>query len=344
MQSNVLLSVRDLHTWFEIRRLGFFRVGYVQALDGVTFDLKRGEAIAIVGESGCGKSTLAKTILGLHKPIKGEVIFNNRLVSGVEPRHLRWYRSEVGYVQQDPYGAVPPFMTVKQILEEPLKINGVGSKVERAWLVKEALQEVKMTPVKDFLGKYPHQLSGGQQQRLVIARAKITSPKMLVADEPVSMLDASVRVEILQILRRLQQENNLAVIYITHDLSTVRYFSEYIFVMYGARIVERARTADLLEAPSHPYTQALLNATADPDVENATKYREVPAGEPPSLLKPPPGCRFASRCSRKIAGLCDVEEPPAVTLSPDHQVNCWLYEEARVSQYEQPQEQEEAAS
>ncbi len=343
MQSNVLLSVRNLHTWFELRRLGFIRVGYVQALDGVSFDLRRGEAIAIVGESGCGKSTLAKTILALHTPIKGEVVFNNRLVSGVEPRHLRWYRSEVGYIQQDPYGAVPPFMTVKQILEEPLKINGVASKAERAWLIREAMHEVKMTPVNEYLGKYPHQLSGGQQQRLVIARAKITSPKLLVADEPVSMLDASVRVEILQILRRLQQENNLAVIYITHDLSTVRYFSEYIFVMYGARIVERARTADLLAEPSHPYTQALLNATADPDAKNATKYRDVPAGEPPSLLNPPPGCRFASRCSRKIAGLCEVEEPPTITLSPDHQVNCWLYDEARVSQVTQP-EAEEAAS
>lgn len=329
LQRNVLLSVRDLHTWFELRRWGFVRVGFVRALDGVSFDLRRGEALAIVGESGCGKTTLVKTILGLNVPTRGEVVFENRLVSGIEPRYIKWFRSQVGYVQQDPYAAVPPFMTVQRILDEPLRINGVPSKRERQWRVREALKEVKMTPVEDFLQKYPHMLSGGQQQRLVLARSKILNPKLIVADEPVSMLDASVRVEILQLLQKLQYDHNLAVIYITHDLSTVRYFSERIFVMYGAKVVEQAPTRELLDSPSHPYTQALLHAIADPDAENATKFRIVPSGEPPSLLNPKPGCRFFPRCEHAIKGLCETEGPPEFELNSEHKVRCWLHRDAK---------------
>jgi peptide/nickel transport system ATP-binding protein len=339
-----LLSVRDLHTWFELRRWGFVRVGYVKALDGVSFELDRGEALAIVGESGCGKSTLVKSILGLVEPTKGEVVFENRLVSGIEQKYLRWYRAQVGYVQQDPYAAVPPFMTVERILDEPLLINGVPSKKERQWRIREALKEVKLTPVEDFVQKYPHMLSGGQQQRLVLARAKILSPKLLVADEPVSMLDASVRVEILQLLQRLQDELDLAAIYVTHDLSTVRYFSERIFVMYGGKVVEQAGTEDLLANPGHPYTQALLAAIADPEAENAGKLRHVPTGEPPSLLNPPPGCRFAPRCAHAIPGLCDVDEPPQFALDDVHKVRCWLRRDDGVAEPETVELVEKEAS
>lgn len=326
-QNDTLLSVKDLRTWFELRRYGFVRVGHVRALDGVSFDLKRGEAVAVVGESGCGKSTLAKTILGLETPTAGEVHFDGRNLSTPTRETLRWYRARVGYVQQDPYGALPPFMSVKRILEEPLLINGVKDKNEREERIYEAMTELKLTPVEDFLAKYPHMLSGGQQQRVVIARAKILEPRLMVADEPVSMLDASVRVEILQLMRKLQQEYNLAVIYITHDLSTVRYFSERIFVMYGAKIVEQAKMDDLLSDPKHPYTEALLRAIPDPDPKNAETMREVPSGEPPSLLKPPPGCRFHPRCPKMIKGLCDETEPPEVDLGDQHIVGCWLYKD-----------------
>jgi ABC-type dipeptide/oligopeptide/nickel transport system ATPase subunit len=193
--------------------------------------IARGEAIAIVGESGCGKSSLMKTILGLYKPTKGKVVFDDEDLSGLGTKGLRWYRSHVGYVQQDPYGALTPFMTVQRILEEPLIIGGIRSKEERQQRIRKVMEEVKMFPIEDFLGKYPHMLSGGQQQRVVITRAMIMGPNFLVADEPVSMLDASVRVEILKLLRGLQKSYNLSVIYITHDLSTVSYFSERIFVM-----------------------------------------------------------------------------------------------------------------
>lgn len=324
-RNDILLSVNDLHTWFELRRFGFVRVGHVRAVDGVSFELKRGEAVAVVGESGCGKSTLAKTILGLERPTSGQIFFDRKGIEDMGGQTLKWYRARVGYVQQDPYGALPPFMNVRRILEEPLVINGVKDKDEREQRIYATMTELKLTPVEDFLGKYPHMLSGGQQQRVVIARAMILEPELIVADEPVSMLDASVRVEILQLLRRLQEKHDLAVIYITHDLSTVRYFSERIFVMYGAKIIEQAKVDDLLGNPSHPYTNALLRAIPDPDPKNADSYREVPPGEPPSLLKPPPGCRFHPRCPKAIAGLCDVTEPPEIELEESHLVECWLY-------------------
>ncbi len=321
MRDELLLSVKELQTHFELRRGAFARAGFVRAVDGVSFALKPGEAIAVVGESGCGKSTLAKTILGLYRPTAGEVAFGGRRLDGTED--LRWYRSQIGYVQQDPYGALPPFMSVHRILAEPLVINDFkGDKEQR---IREVLEEVKLTPVDDFLSKFPHQLSGGQQQRLVIARAMILKPQFIVADEPVSMLDASVRVEILELLRGLQRLHNLTVIYITHDLSTVRYFAERIFVMYAGKLIEKAPVNELLQNPLHPYTQALLAAIPDPDPQNAATFKPVPAGEPPSLIKPPSGCRFHPRCPAFMKGLCDNEIPPEFEPKAGHSVECWLY-------------------
>lgn len=323
-QRDVLLSIQDLHVWFELRRFGFGHAGYVKAVDGVTFDLHYGETIAIVGESGCGKSSLMKTILGLNKPTKGKVTFEDLNVGLLGGEALRKYRSHIGYVQQDPFGALAPFMNVQQILEEPLRINGVRDSAERESRVRKVMEDVKLTPVDDFLHKFPHMLSGGQQQRVVIARAIILEPKLVVADEPVSMLDASVRVEILKLLRGLQEKYHLAVIYITHDLSTVRYFSERVFVMYAGNVVEKAPVNSLVHNPKHPYTEALMDATSDPDANNALKYRELPPGEPPSLVNPPSGCRFHPRCPKRIEGLCEVEEPYDL-VADDHLVACWLY-------------------
>ncbi|MFZ5911816.1 MAG: ABC transporter ATP-binding protein [Chloroflexota bacterium] len=327
MQENhTLLSIQDLHVWFELRRWGFGHAGYVRAVDGVTFDLGHSQTIAVVGESGCGKSSLMKTILGLHRPTRGGVVFEGRQLDQLGREGMRWYRASVGYVQQDPYGALPPFMTVQQILEEPLVIGGMKDRQEREERTRKVMDEVKLHPADDFLPKFPHMLSGGQQQRVVIARAMIREPKLIVADEPVSMLDASVRVEILKLLRGLQETHHLSVIYITHDLSTVKYFSERIFVMYAGSLVEKAPTRKLLENPLHPYTLALLAATSDPDAANAEVFKEIPPGEPPSLVKPPPGCRFHPRCARLIPGLCDVEEPPDFEPEPGHLAACWLYQ------------------
>lgn len=320
--NHLVLAVRDLHTWYELRKWGFLRVGYVRALDGVSFELKYGEALTIVGESGSGKTTLLKTILGLVPPTKGVLEFAGQRVNA---KNLGWLRRQVGYVQQDPYGALPPFINVRRILLEPLIINKVGKPQEREERICEVLEEVRLTPVEDFLPKFPHMLSGGQQQRLVIARALVLRPKLIVADEPVSMLDASVRVEILDLMRRVQQAHNLGVIYITHDLSTVRYFSERVFIMYAAKVIEKANVREIVHNPLHPYARALLAAIPDPDHENALRFKDVPPGEPPSLVRPPSGCRFHPRCTQMIQGLCEKEEPPEFEPVPGHFVACWLY-------------------
>ncbi|MEW6085678.1 MAG: ABC transporter ATP-binding protein [Chloroflexota bacterium] len=321
-----LLSIKDLHVWYELRRFGFGHAGYVKAVDGVSFDLAEGETVAVVGESGCGKSSLMKTILGLNIPTSGDVIFDGVNLASFKGNDLRDYRFKIGYVQQDPYGALPPFMSVQQILEEPLIISGMKNKDERLARIQSVMTEVKLHPVEDYLPKFPHMLSGGQQQRIVIARAMLRNPKLIVADEPVSMLDASVRVEILKLMRALQESHGLSVIYITHDLSTVKYFSARIFVMYAGNLIEKADTRRLLENPLHPYTHALLAATSDPDARNADSFKEVPPGEPPSLVNPPKGCRFHPRCAKIIAGLCDEKEPMEFEPEPNHFVACWLYQ------------------
>lgn len=324
---DVLLSIDDMHVWFELRRFGFGHAGYVKAVDGVTFDVHYKETIAVVGESGCGKSSLMKTILGLYKPTKGTIVFEGKNLSELDEKGMHWYHSHVvGYIQQDPYGALPPFMNIQRILEEPLIVGGVKDKEERIQRIHKSMEEVKLTPVDDFLQKYPHMLSGGQQQRVVIARAMIMEPRFLVADEPVSMLDASVRVEILKLLRGLQETHNLSVIYITHDLSTVSYFSERIFVMYAGNLVEKASVRQVIDTPLHPYTQALLTGTSEPDAKNAETFKELPPGEPPSLVTPPPGCRFHPRCAKAIKGLCEVKIPPDFEPEPGHLVACWLYQ------------------
>jgi peptide/nickel transport system ATP-binding protein len=323
----IVLSVDDLHVWFELRRFGFGNAGYVKAVDGVTFDVHDAETIAVVGESGCGKSSLMKTILGLHRPTSGRIAYDGKDLAELDRNGMHWYHSQVvGYVQQDPYGALPPFMDVQRILEEPLAVGGVKNKDERIQRIRMAMEEVKLTPVDDFLKKFPHLLSGGQQQRVVIARAMIMKPKFLVADEPVSMLDASVRVEILKLLRNLQETHDLSVIYITHDLSTVSYFSERIFVMYAGNLIEKAKVRQILDNPLHPYTTALLTGTSEPDAKNAEIFKEIPPGEPPSLVNPPPGCRFHPRCPKVIEGLCDVKFPPEFEPEPGHLVSCWLYQ------------------
>lgn len=330
--NNVLLTVEDLHKWFELRRFGFFPVGNVQAVDGVDFQLARGESITVVGESGCGKSTLARTILGLYDPTGGRIVFDGRVIDGTNAEDTRWYRRQVGFVQQDPFGALPPFMTVERILNEPLLVNDVSDEKERKRRIRQVLEDVRLIPQDDYLYKYPHQLSGGQQQRLVIARAIILEPQLLVADEPVSMLDASVRVEILQLLGRLQEQYDISIIYITHDLSTVRYFSDRIFVMYGGKLVEQARTEALLMEPGHPYAKALIHAIPDPDPDNVDRFRDVPGGEPPSLMNPPSGCRFHPRCDEAIQGVCEVKQPPAFAMHEHHLVACWLFAEADAEQ------------
>jgi oligopeptide/dipeptide ABC transporter, ATP-binding protein, C-terminal domain len=324
MAGEVLLRVENLSKWFEIRRGLLAQPLTLRAVDGVSFQLAKGEAISLVGESGSGKTTLGKTLLRLYEPTSGRIEFKGRDVTKLEDEDLLWYKRETGLVQQDPYGAMPSFMTIYRILEEPLIIHKVGTKEERSERIFKALEEVRLTPVEDFAFKYPHMLSGGQLQRVAIARALILRPSFVVADEPVSMLDASVRVEILTLMRELQEKMGISFVYITHDLSTTRYFSERIFIMYAGHLIEQAPSKELVREPLHPYSQALINAIPDPDPENRKMLRKVPPGEPPSLINPPLGCRFHPRCPYAM-DVCRKQEPPEVEVRSGHVVKCWLY-------------------
>lgn len=321
--NDILLKVENLRVWFEIRKGLLSHPLYVRAVDGINFELKKGESISLVGESGSGKTTLGKTILRLYEPTSGKIYFDGKDITNLDSKELQWYRKETGLVQQDPFGALPSHFTIYRILEEPLLIHKIGTPQERREMILKALESVKLTPVEDFAPKYPHMLSGGQMQRVVIARALIMNPKLVVADEPVSMLDASVRIEILELLRELQDKLHMSLIYITHDLATVRAFSHWIFIMYAGNLVERANTKELLNNPMHPYTRALLSAIPDPDPENRKKLRDVPPGEPPNLINPPEGCRFAPRCAQAM-DKCK-QEPPEIMVSDNHWVKCWLY-------------------
>jgi peptide/nickel transport system ATP-binding protein len=318
-----LLVVKDLRVWHPVRKL-FTTVGYVRAVDGVSFSVPRGKIVAIVGESGCGKTTLARAIMGLVPATSGSIIFEGKDITKL-PRTVvrRWYTRQVGLVQQDPYAAMPPFMNIKTILEEPMKIHKVP-KEERMKRIINMLTEVGLTPPEDFLYKYPHMLSGGQLQRVAIARALILYPKLVLADEPVSMLDASVRIEILSMFKELQEKYKTSVLYITHDFATAKYFSSEIMVMYAGQIVEIGDTRDVIRAPKHPYTEALINVLPDPDPQNRFTLKKTLPGEPPNLMRPPPGCRLSPRCPY-VMERCKTQEPPLFELPGGRKVKCWLY-------------------
>jgi len=321
--SNSLLIAKDVRIWYPIRKF-LSIIGYVRAVDGVSFEVHRGEIAAVVGESGCGKSTLAKAVMGLTPVTSGSIIFNGVDITKLPKSTLRtWYTSQVGYVQQDPFGAMPPFMTIKSILEEPLKIHKVPKK-ERQERIYNALQEMGLTPPEEFFNKYPHMLSGGQLQRIAIARALILRPKLIVADEPVSMLDASVRIEILTLFKELKDKYNVSVIYITHDFATAKYFSDRIIVMYAGQFVEKGPAKEVIYNPKHPYTEALLSVLPDPDPNNRSVMRKTIPGEPPNLINPPSGCRFQPRCPY-VFDKCKREEPPMIMLKNNIGVKCWRY-------------------
>ncbi|AET32728.1 ABC transporter ATP-binding protein [Pyrobaculum ferrireducens] len=319
-----LLEVKDLKTWFPVKKGLFSPVKYVKAVDGVSFALENGEVLAVIGESGSGKTTLGRTILRLIEPTGGKIIFEGKDITHLPESQLRWYRFSTAMVFQDPFSSLNPYHTIEYILEEPLILRGVPPK-ERYEAVVKALEEVRLTPPDDFLKKYPHMLSGGQRQRVGIARALITRPKFVVADEPVSMLDVSIRAEILSLMRSLQSKYGITMIYITHDIATAKYLADKILVMYAGKMVEYGPFRDVIKEPLHPYTQALIEALPDPDPTNRFKIRKVPPGEPPSLVNPPGGCRFHPRCPLVIKGKCEREEPRLVEKKPGHLVSCWLY-------------------
>jgi len=308
-QADTLLDVQDLKVWFPAKKSFHSKVKtYVRAVDRVSFQIERGEIFCLVGESGCGKTTIANTLLGLVKPTSGKAFFNGMNLFDLHKEDMRKLRQNIQMIFQDPYESLNPHMTIFDIVSEPLEVNHLAdSPDQKESRVIESLEAVGLTPPKSFLDSYPHQLSGGQRQRVAIAAALVLKPALIVADEPVSMLDISVRAGILKLMLDLRNEFNLTYLFITHDLATARNFVDRIAVMYLGRIMETGETKSVIEAPVHPYTKALISVVSVPDPK-VKKEKILLAGEIPSPIEVPSGCRFHTRCP--IAqDICSKEEP-----------------------------------
>ncbi len=304
-----LIEARDLVKHFTVQATAFRRGGeVVHAVDGVSFDVRRGETLGIVGESGCGKSTLGRLLVRLHEPTSGSIRFDGEDVTRLSRRELRPYRRELQMIFQDPYASLNPRKRVGQILEDPFRIHGRVGRAEMRQRVRELLEIVGLSP--HHVNRYPHEFSGGQRQRIGVARALALNPKLIVADEPVSALDVSIQAQVINLLDDLQDEFDLTYVFIAHDLGVVHHVSDRIAVMYLGVIVEVGPSDDLFTSPVHPYTEALLSAIpAVEGDEEVRRERIVLEGEVPSPVDPPAGCRFHPRC-RYATEICRTERPP----------------------------------
>ncbi len=326
--SEVLLEVRDLKMHFPITRgiLIQRQVGSIRAVDGLDFDLIKGETLGLVGESGCGKSTTGRAILQLHRPTEGSVRFEGVELTETSGPDLRQMRRRMQMIFQDPYASLNPRMTVGSIVGEPLDVHQLGnSKTDRQDRVRELLEIVGLNPY--FVNRYPHEFSGGQRQRIGVARALAVNPSFIVCDEPISALDVSIQAQVINLLEDLQRELQLTYLFIAHDLSVVRHISDRIAVMYLGKIVELAERTDLYENPRHPYTEALLSAVPVPDpVVEAKRQRIILEGDVPNPASPPTGCNFSTRCP-KAMDRCFQEEPEFRDVGGGHYAACFLNEE-----------------
>jgi oligopeptide/dipeptide ABC transporter ATP-binding protein len=306
---SALVEVRDLVKHFPITRGVFLqkRVGAVRAVDGLSFDIRRGETLGIVGETGCGKSTTARLIMRLLEPTSGEIHFEGEDITNVKGARLKAVRREMQMIFQDPYSSLNPRKTIGSIIGEPFVIHGLEQgKGERKRAVQELLEKVGLSP--EHYNRYPHEFSGGQRQRIGVARALALKPKLLIADEPVSALDVSIQAQVLNLLRDLQRELGLTVVFIAHDLSVVRHMCDRVAVMYLGKIVEIGPGDELYGYPRHPYTGALLSAVPVADPARHGERRHLLSGDVPSPANPPSACRFHTRCS-KAQDLCSTREP-----------------------------------
>ncbi|MBI3639547.1 MAG: ABC transporter ATP-binding protein [Thaumarchaeota archaeon] len=314
-----ILSVQNLTKYFANKGI-FSSSKIVRAVDGISFSLKKGEVLVLAGESGSGKTTTSRLILRATEPDSGTVFFDGVEVTR-ESRNLDKLRMQCQIIYQDPYAAINPRMKVSDIIMEPLQIHKIGTMAERKKMVIDVLREVRLEPAETIYEKYPHMLSGGQRQRIVLARALVTKPKVIIADEPVSMLDVSVRAEILELMRELQEKREISYIYITHDLSTARYLGQRIAIMYLGKIVEIGPINDVLSHPRHPYTQALIDAISEPNPDNLYQDKKIRINEP-SDIDVYQGCRFRSRCPYAIEK-CK-EEPPLEQVEKDRLAACFV--------------------
>jgi len=326
-----LIEVKNLKVYFPVKKSLFGKRLYVRAVDGVDLVIDVREVVTLVGESGCGKTTLGKTIAGLIKPTSGKILFEGKDIQSLDRKSYLEYRRSVQIVHQDPYASLNPTKTVSQILSFPLRRWGIAkSREEIIERVTKLLELVGLTPPEEFLNKYPHQLSGGQRQRVAIARAISVNPKLVVADEPITMIDVSLRLGILDLLLDLRKKLGTAYLFITHDFGAARYLSAKgggrIAVMYLGKIVDMGPAEEVIRNPLHPYTQILLQAVPVPDPELSRKKKPIKLRslDIPSPLNPPPGCKFHTRCPYAM-DKCSKEEPPLVEVKSKHYVACWLY-------------------
>jgi len=325
MKQDFILEVKNLKKYFQAGKPGWFARNdkFVHAVDDVDLQLRRGEVIALVGESGCGKSTLSLALMGLEEATEGNIIFEGKDITHANDRERKAIRQKIQMVFQDPYESLNPTQTIEEIVTEPLVVHGIFPNMdERRARVQQALEDSGLKPAESYLQRFPHQLSGGQRQRVVIASALVLEPHILLADEPVSMLDVSIRAEIINLLADLRKSRGISVIFITHDLGTVGYFADRVAVMYLGRIVEIGRMTDVLRFPRHPYTQALLSVIPVPN-PRLRKKRIVLQGETPNPIDLPSGCRFHPRCPVAFSE-CHRTDPQLFSVSESHQAACLL--------------------
>lgn len=327
MAETPLLQVEHLRKLFPVHASGLWRRSYdmVHAVDDVSFTLARGEVLAVVGESGCGKSTLALTLLGMEAASAGQIYFEDKAVTQLDTAGLKLMRRHVQMIFQDPYESLNPLLTIGETVAEPLLVHGLArDKAERQRRVLSALEDAGLKPADNFINRRPHELSGGQRQRVAIASALVLEPTLLLADEPVSMLDVSIRAEILNLLADLRQRRGISIIFITHDLNTVAALADRIAVMYLGRMVEIGPTAEVLQNPQHPYTKALLSVAPAPN-PRLRRQRLILQGETPDPIHLPSGCRFHPRCPVAQAQ-CQTVDPAYVAVSALHRAACLFAE------------------
>jgi peptide/nickel transport system ATP-binding protein len=325
LQKDNMVEVQDLRKWFPVQKgvlnvLSGGKMDYIHAVDGVSFHIRRGEVFGLAGESGSGKSTIGRCVIGMEKPTKGKVFFDDTDLSSVSSEQLRRMRRRMQVIYQDPLASLNPRMQIGEAIMQGLLIHYPDRKAEHRSLVMEMIERVGLTPPEFFYNKFPHQISGGQRQRVVIARALITRPDLILADEPIAMADVSVRALLLDLMIRLKNDFNLTYLFITHDLATAKYICDRIGVLYLGKLVEVGDLREVYGHPLHPYTQALLAAVPTPD-PHLRRTALMPPGEIPNPINPPSGCRFHPRCPFANER-CAIEEPVLRELRPGHWVAC----------------------